>query len=266
MSIHKPERNVSNFLLRFGSSVGFFALPLIVFTLSSFFSNGQWLIFTALFLLVTAIALYFIPGKPRGLSVSVWILLVLALIASTNWFYSPFFFALYLLAITLGFLYTPLTATAFTAALLIIFSLSFGEQDASYDFLVFLSLLSVIPITVALRRNYLIVQQEKKGILILESDQRKSGITSLDAVLENQVNKIGVTLRQPITYIKQGLHLLIKGKLTEEEADDILPRMQKSADELFTLVKEFERGATNNDLIGRNNQEGEVYPASGDDN
>ena len=257
---------MNKLLLHLAPSVGFFLLPLIVFGLSSFFNNGQWLIFTALFLLVTAIVLYFIPSKPRGLSITVWTLLVLALIASTNWFYSPFFFALYLLAITLGFLYTPLTATVFTAALLIIFSLSFGEQDMAYDFLVFLSLLSVIPITVALRRNYLIVQQEKKGILILENDKRKSGITSLDAILENRVNKIGVTLRQPITYIKQGLHLLIKGKLTEQEADDILSRMQKSADELFTLVKEFERGATNNDLIGRNGPAAEVYPSPEDDN
>jgi hypothetical protein len=169
-------------------------------------------------------------------------------VGATGWFFSPFFFALYLAAVALGFVYAPSTAVAFTLALIIMFSFSVGEANAAYDFLLLVSLLAVIPIVVALRKKYLLVQQEKKGILILETE-KEGGITSLDSILENQVNKIGVTLRQPITYIKQGLYLLNQGKLSQEETANILPRMQKSADELFTLVKEFERGTTRNDLI-----------------
>jgi len=87
----------------------------------------------------------------------------------------------------------------------------------------------------------------------LEGENSGTGITSLDNILSNRINNIGATLRQPITYMKQAVSLLMTGKLSQEEVDEIMPRMQKSTEELFTLVKEFERETTKNKFLVKTN-------------
>lgn len=106
---------------------------------------------------------------------------------------------LYLAAIVLGFIYQASVAITFTIGLLLIFASSIGEVSPTHDFLTLLSLLSVIPVTIILRRTFLTVQQEGKGILILEPEDKNKADTALDAMLTNQVNKIAIILRQPIT-------------------------------------------------------------------
>ncbi|MDP3685797.1 MAG: hypothetical protein Q8R32_03120 [bacterium] len=208
--------------------------------------------YLALALIGALLVLRFSHAVGPTTKVLLWTLVVLSLVGSTGWFFSPFFFALYLLGIALGFLYSVGVAVAFTLALLTMFASSIGEVSATHDFLTLLSLLSVIPITIGLRRSFLLVQQAKKGILILEPDERApSGITSLDAILRNHVNRVGVLLRQPLTYVKQGLSLLAEGKLSEPEYQETLPRMQKSVEDLFTIVKEFESETTKNVFMGR---------------
>ena len=89
----------------------------------------------------------------------------------------------------------------------------------------------------------------------MEDERPPSGITSLDAILQNRINRIGILLRQPLTYIKQGLALLEGGELTEKEFLEVLSRMRSGADELFTLVKEFERGTTKHAFLTRGRSE-----------
>ncbi len=228
----------------------YFLLPILLFVLTSIPGVNVVTPYLALGVILALIVIHFVPHAQRPARVALWTLLVLSLVGSTGWFYSPFFFALYLTAVGLGFLYSVGTAIAFTLALMLLFAFSVGEVNATYDFLTLLSLLSVIPLTVALRRSFLLVQQERKGILILESDDKQEGVTTLDAILANRVNRIGILLRQPITYLKQGIALLRDHTLTPAESQDVIQRMQHSSDELFTLVKEFERGATKNDLLG----------------
>lgn len=232
----------------------YFLLPVGVFAASSLPGLNRILPFLALVLAGVLLALRFSARVRPTTKMLLWALVVLALVGSTGWFFSPFFFALYLLGIALGFLYSVEVAVAFTVALLttFVFSGVVGEVSPTHDFLTLLSLLSVIPITIGLRRSFLLVQQAKKGILILEPDEKlPSGITSLDAILRNQVNRVGLLLRQPLTYVKQGLSLLAEGKLSEDEYQETLPRMRKSVEDLFTIVKEFESETTKNALIGR---------------
>lgn len=227
-------------------------LPLLVFLVTSLPGVNRLAPYLALVLGGVLLALRFSSRGRPTLTVPLWTLVVLLLVGSTGWFFSPFFFALYLLGIALGFVYTPGVAVAFTLALITLFAFSIGEVSPTYDFLTLLSLLSVIPITMGLRRSFLVVQQEKKGILILEPEgESTSGITSLDAILRNQVNRVGVLLRQPLTYVKEGLALLAEGKLTDPEYRETLPRMRHAVEGLFTIVKEFESGTTKNALVGR---------------
>jgi signal transduction histidine kinase len=221
------------------------AMPILLHIFTSLPGINKLTPIIALLAIAALFILRFVPSKKANVVPILWVLLVLSLVGSTGWFYSPFFFALYLTAIGLGFIYTPSVAVGFTVALIAIFSYSIGEVDALSDFFILVSLLSVIPITIVLRKSFLLVQQQQKGILILETEQ-KSGITSLDAVLENKINFIGVTLRQPITYLKQGLAMLDDNSLTDDEFADTLARMRKASEELSTFVKEFERGTTNN--------------------
>lgn len=228
----------------------FILLPYAVFILSSIGGvNG----------LLPSIALLGIIGllvaRPLRLTVVgktvLWSIIVLCLLGSTGWFFSPFFFALHLLGIALGFLFTPVVTSGFILALFSLFFFSVGEVNATYDFLMLLSLLSVIPIAIGLRKSYLLVEQERKDILILESGEQREGITTLDAILGNRVSRLSIQLRQPITYIRQGLVLLRQGKLIGRERTEVKDRMEQSAKELSTLVDEFESGTTRNTLLRR---------------
>lgn len=238
--------------IHLGWAAVYFILPLIVWGFTSIPGLNRLTPFISLVGLAVLVSARFIPSFPRQAKTILWTLVVVSLVGATGWFYSPFFFALYLMAIVLGFLYTPTVSVTFTVSLLALFASSLGELDPTADFLTLLSLLSVIPITIALRKSFLLVQQEKKGILILESDSGKeSGITSLDAILSNQVNRVAILIRQPITYIRQGLSLLNEKKLSSAEGEDVLKRMGKSADEVFTIIKEFESQTTKHVLLGR---------------
>ena len=243
--IKKPRR------WRLGKAALYFFVPIIVFILTSVPGLNRVTPIVVLLAIGLLIAARFISTWPRSATIMVWTVLVLSLVGSTGWFFSPFFFTLYLIAIGLGFLYTPIVAVTFTVALILLFASSVGEVSATADFLTLVSLWSVIPITIGLRRSFLLVQQEQRGILILETDEKTSGITSLDAVLRNQVNRIAILIRQPITYIRQALALLHQNVLSEEEKKEVLERMGRSADEVFTLIKEFESDKTKNTLLGR---------------
>lgn len=229
----------------------YFFLPLVLFLWTSLPGIGALTPFLAIGLIAALLIVHFIPHVSRTWRVVLWVLLVVSLVGSTGWFYSPFFFALYLSAVALGFIYTPSVAIVFTISLIILFAFSVGEVNVTYDFLTLLSLLSVIPLTLALRKSFLLVQQERKGILILEEEQKGTELTTLDAILANRINRIGILLRQPITYLKQGLAMLRDNNLNPTESKDVLDRMQHSSEELFTLVKQFEQGTTKNDLLNK---------------
>ncbi len=237
---------------RFGVATLYAFFPIVIFVFTSLPYVNRLTPIMALVLLAGLLTIRFIPRKlPRAVIIGGWALFVLTLVGSSGWFFSPFFFMLYLMAIALGFMYTPLVAVGFTLGLVVIFTSSIGEVSPTADFLTLLSLLSVIPITIVLRKSFLLVQQERKGILILESDEKNKDLSALDSVLTNQVNKIAIVLRQPITYIRQGLALLKADALTEEEYPEVIMRMSNAADEVFTLIKEFEAGTTSNTLLSR---------------
>jgi len=239
---------------RIGLGVIYFLFPLVMLWIASIRAiNGILPIASAIafaFLILTI----FIKKIPRHYVMFLWTFAALAILVASGGFVSVLFFVLYLTAIALGFVYTPGIAISFVLGNILAFFFM-SETNSSADFIVYMSLLAAIPMVIVLRRAFLIVQQERKGILILETDNKKSGITSLDEVLDNRVNNVSTVLRQPITYIRQGLAMIQDNKVTEEEFKKMLPRMQRSADELFTLLKEFERGTTNNVLLGTNKTE-----------
>lgn len=161
---------------------------------------------------------------------------VLFLIASTGWFFSPFFFVLYLWAIFLAFIFTPAVSLSFVITLVILFSFNIGEVDLAYDFLVVLSLLTTIPLSLYLRREYLKLKEGKKDILILD-DEKKEHQSKVEEILANKVNNLAVKLRQPINDVKMMAYQLGKGVKDRE-------RMITASEEALRVIKEFEGEAT----------------------
>ena len=106
---------------------------------------------------------------------------ILLLVAATGWFFSPFFFTLYLLALVLAFEFEPAVGIGFIAVLVGLFSLNVGEVDVAYDFLVILSLIAFIPLTVYLRREFLKLKEAEKEILVL----RKTSSTPPAGIVED---------------------------------------------------------------------------------
>lgn len=233
-------------------AVLFFVMPLAIFGWTSIAALAPFTLHLGLLFFLVAISLVFVKGENPTLQIvrtAVNAATVLCLVGGTGWFLSPFFFLLYLLPIYLGFLYVPMVAFSFLAALLIIFAGSAGEVELAFDIMTLLSLLLVIPLVVYLRRKYLILRQTTKDILILEED--KSGIKDMDTIsrlLANRVTNLGVTIRQPLTFIKQAATLILQNDLDEKEQTKQITRIRTTAAEALEHVRQFE-GDTSANIV-----------------
>ncbi len=172
---------------------------------------------------------------------------VLLLVATTGWFFSPFYFLLYLVGIMLAFVFEPLVSTVFIGILVIFFSFDIGEVDVVYDFLVVLSLVPVIPLSYYLRGEYLTLKEAAKEIMVLE-DEQAGDLGAVESLLSNRVNKMAAELRESISDIK---HI---AQHMEEQSDE--PELQKhtesiivSARKALDLLNEFEEDATGKKVI-----------------
>jgi hypothetical protein len=172
---------------------------------------------------------------------------ILFLIASTGWFFSPFFFSLYLLAILLAFVWSPLVSFGFIATLVGLFSLNIGDVDLVYDFLVVISLLTVIPLGSYLRREYLHLEEEKKKILVLEQE-REQYLSKIDELLANRMHEFVAWLREPVNNIRQLAHRLEKyecGKHVDRYRKRIIAESERALGEL----EDFEKATTGKELL-----------------
>lgn len=159
----------------------------------------------------------------------------LFLVGVTGWFFSPFFFTLYLMTILLSFLFSLSVSFAFVGTLIALFSVNIGEVDLAYDFLIVLSLLTTIPLSWYLRREYLKLKQVRKDILILE--EHKKCESKVEEVLANKINNAAVELRQPINDVKLMSYRLGKDVKNRD-------RMINALEEALRVIKKFEGEAT----------------------
>lgn len=172
---------------------------------------------------------------------------VLLLVSATGWFFSPFFFGLYLLGVTLALMYSPMVSIGFIVTIVALFSFNVGEVDLAYDFLIILSLLATIPVGLSLRKEYLKLKESAKEILVLQHEHEKYK-NELEEVLSNTMNNFAVNLRQPLNDIKQLAYLLAKAKGKAEEEKD-RERIIASSEEALRMLKNFEEETTGKKLL-----------------
>ncbi len=233
-----------------GRTALFFILPLLVLGWTSIKLTAGFSLHFGLLVLLVLVALSFIRREGLQTTKSILMtLLVLFLVGGTGWFLSPFFFLLYLVPIYLGVLYNAAVSFGFLAALLVIFSSSVGEVDVSYDIMTLLSLLLVIPLVIYLRKRYLILRQTDKDILILQDDTGIKDTNTITRLLSNRITNLGVTVRQPLTFIRQAATVLLEEDLTEKEATTFIQRIRTTSTETLEHVRKFEGDTSANEVL-----------------
>lgn len=173
---------------------------------------------------------------------------LLFLIAATGWFFSPFFFVLYLLAIFLAFIFPPSASIAFVLLMVVLFSFNIGEVDLAYDFLIVLSLLTTIPLSLYLRKEYLRLKQTEKKILVLEKEKEEKYEDIIQEILANKVTSFSADMRQPINDSKQ-LAFYIQKHHKNEELNESLNKIIFSSEEALKILNGFEASATGKKIL-----------------
>lgn len=127
---------------------------------------------------------------------------ILLWVGTTGWFVSPFFYLLYLVAISLAFLFNTSVAFSFILVLVAILLPQIGGVKTQVDIMSLLSLLLIVPLSYFLRREYISRIEREKKILILENEH-KAYETKVEEILSNKVVSLGAQLREPINDIRQ---------------------------------------------------------------
>lgn len=172
---------------------------------------------------------------------------VLFLVGATGWFFSPFFFSLYLLTIILAFILSVGASLGFVGTLIAFFSFNVGDVDLTYDFLVILSLLTSIPISLYLRKEFLRIKEGSKDILILEKEEKEYE-NKITEVLANKMSNFAVSLREPINDMRLIAHRLDKvknAKAMEEKRERII----NASEQALRILREFEETSTGKKLM-----------------
>ncbi len=207
--------------------------------------TGPWRLALAFFALIwLVIDLGFLAKGNTKRIVTDILVFTLCLVGATNWFFSPFFFSLYLLIIGLTFVLGPVAGAGLTVSLLVLFIFNVGEVDVAYDSLVLLSLLATFPIAMKLRQEYLKLQEAQKTILILEK-QAKEKRTTVEELLSNIVTHTTADLRQPLVNIKNHAHVLLTDKkLSAAKGGEYLKKIYSSAVTALTEINRFDEEST----------------------
>jgi hypothetical protein len=239
------------------------AVTIVVFLLTTF--TGTSTIINSMFLLYIAVAffgsLYFPIARKNirnktVLSTYMLIIFVAMLfwVGVTGWFFSPFFYLLYLLAIVLSFILSPFATLLFVITLVGLFSPNIGSIDITLDFITIMSLFSIVPITYFLQKEYLYLRQQEKKVLILEEETQDLR-NKVDEVLRNRVIKFAVNVRQPVNDMKQmAIFAQSEGK---EKVHTALQKIAKLGDESLGLIEDFEVSVTGKKLVHTSNEKPE---------
>jgi len=228
-------------------------LTVVIFSLTKLNLTSPFRLQMALLCIIVTIFYFMVFSKrvpeqsKAGFSAYLLSATTLFIVGATGWFFSPFFFSLYLLAVLYSFIFTPATSMAFVAILVTLFSFNIGEVDVAYDFLVILSLLTTIPICLYLRREYLKLREYEKKILILETEQ-KNFQDVVEKVLANKIIKFAADLKQPVNDTKQ-LAYELKVLKNKKDIEKVQERIIEAADEAINELKRFEEAVTGSKLI-----------------
>lgn len=239
--------------LRESLEIAVLTLSVYCFTVNTITKPFSVYLLLLVLLVLIVVYLWGIRGKPQA-SNALSALLVFASTAAillwvgmTGWFFSPFFWLLYLWGIALAFLFSNLASLVFVLVLMGTFIPNVGKIDTGFDILILLSLLTVIPLAYYLRQEYLRLKESEKKILILEKERKKFE-SKVEEILSNAVHNIAVELREPVNDIRQ-LADFIQHARTPQESEKNRQRILAASQKALQQLKEFEEQATGKKLL-----------------
>lgn len=115
-----------------------------------------------------------------------------------------------------------------------------------------LSLLSVVPLTYFIQKEYLQLKQAERKVLILEEETGEIR-NKVDALLVNKVVKMAVDLKQPINDMRQ-LAMLASTKTEGAAAKRTLHKIIVLGRESLDQIEDFEENVTGRKLIHTKNK------------
>ncbi len=230
-------------------------LTIIVFLLTTLPATRPFI--NSLFLLYIGIAFFgslYFPimrksTKSKEVLASYMLIIFVAMlfwVGVTGWFFSPFFYILYLLAIMLSFILTPFSTLLFVMTLVGLFAPNIGSIDIVLDLITIMSLFSIVPITFFLQKEYLRLRQQEKKVLILEEESQDLH-NKVEEVLRNRIIKFAVNLRQPVNDMKQ--MAIFAQTDTKDKITNALKKIEKLGDESLGIIEDFEVSVTGKKLI-----------------
>lgn len=173
---------------------------------------------------------------------------VLFWVGVTGWYYSPFFYFLYLIAIVIAFMFSSMATFLFVLVLMGLFAPNIGSIDFTVDIITIVSLFSVVPLTYFLQKEYLSLKQSEKKVLILE-EEKKQGTNKVDEILLNKVVKFAVNVRQPVNDMKQLAHRSLKTARTSKDMRSALKKIAELGDISLEQIETFEENVTGRKLL-----------------
>lgn len=239
-----------------GSIMGLLALVIYLFTV-----NEQTRIYALpvlLFCLVLILAVYFFKihtdakqtdmHQKRTFQILLFacVSAILLWVGTTGWFVSPFFYLLYLVAVSLAFLFNTSAALSFILVLVAILLPQIGGVNTNINIFSLLSLLLIIPLSFFLRKEYVKRIEQEKKILVLEKTYKASD-SDVDKILANKVTNLGALLREPINDIRQIALFAQKNGAPRDEKD--FSKIIISTARAFELLDSFEEEATGRKLL-----------------
>lgn len=188
----------------------------------------------------------FLEGRTEKILIFALFTAVLLWVGNTGWFLSPFFYLLYLLAISLAFLFSTSVSFSFIIVLIGVLLPNVGSVNSQFDLVSLLALFLMLPLSYFLRKEYLRRKEKEKKILILE-EERKSTQNKVDEILSNKITKIAVDLREPINDIRL-LALMVEKKATIQEKENV-KKILASSEKALKRLQTFEEETTGRMLV-----------------
>ncbi|MDQ5900512.1 MAG: hypothetical protein QG600_90 [Patescibacteria group bacterium] len=172
---------------------------------------------------------------------------ILLWVGSTGWAVSPFFYMLFIVGISVAFLFSTSASFSFVLVLVAILLPNFEGVRGNFDIVTVLSLLLIIPLSYFLSHAYLKVKEKEKKILILE-DESKNVRSKVDELLHNQITRMSAQLREPVNDIKQ-IALFYPQAKTKKDQEEYISRIAKSSEKALELLNSFEKQTTGRSVV-----------------
>ncbi len=240
-----------------GIILALLTLVVYLFTVNPVTSRLALVVFAASFIFLSIIYLFQLRKKrvskditeTKTFKVVIFALItgVLLWVGNTGWFLSPFFYLLYLLGISLAFLFSPSVSFSFILVLIGVLLPNMGTIESKISITSLASLLLIIPLSYFLRREYLRRVEKEKKILILES-QHKDFANKVEEILSNKVTRMSSDLREPLNDVRllamHGQKLQNKNHRARNDKKIIL-----LAQTALKVLKDFEEETTGKILV-----------------